>query len=106
MRFNTNSKPISSTAICTYDKNPGPPGPPPPPPAPGSDYGDPADGGCKGDNKETTITGLKGNFCSPPCSAAKPCPTDVPPGTTAKVRCPGLGVPRILGHQLPLCLAS
>lgn len=80
-------KPISSTAICTYDQKPGPPGPPSPPPAPGTDYTDPSDGGCKGDNKETTITGLQGKFCSPPCSASLPCPTDVPPGTTATGQC-------------------
>ena len=61
--------------------------PPAPPPVPGADYGDPSDGGCKGDNKEVQITGIKGNFCSPKCSASSPCPADVPAGTTAKPEC-------------------
>ena len=36
---------------------------------------------------KVTITGLAGDFCSPKCSTAKPCPTDVPAGTTAKGQC-------------------
>ena len=52
-------KPISTTAICTYDQGPAPaPGPPGPPPAPGSGhYGDPSAGPCKADEKKVQITG-------------------------------------------------
>ena len=79
-------KPISSTAICTY--NNGPPGPPPPPPAPGhGHYGDPSAGPCQPDEKKVQIQGMKGDFCSPDCSPSSPCPADVPAGTTAKGQC-------------------
>ena len=78
-------KPISSTAICTY--NNGPPGPPPPPPAPGhGHYGDPSAGPCQLDEKKVQIQGMKSDFCSPDCSSG-PCPTDVPAGTTASPEC-------------------
>ena len=87
-------KPISTTAVCTYDGPSGPPGPPGPPPPPGpgpppppgpagGDYGNPFKGPCANGNENTTITGLPGSFCSPACSSARPCPTDVPPPATA-----------------------
>ena len=67
---------------------PTPPSPPPSPPSPGGGhYGDPLSGPCKSDEKEVTITGVKGPFCSPTCSTSSPCPTDVPTGTTAQPEC-------------------
>jgi len=69
--------------------SPPPPGPSPPPPSPtGGHYEDPgATGTCKSDEEAVQITGLQGNFCSPKCSSSKPCPTDVPKGTTAQPEC-------------------
>ena len=78
-------KPISTTAICTYNNGPAPAPGPPAPPSTGN-YGDPATG-CKADEKKVQITGLKGDFCSPTCSTTAPCPTDVPAGTTATPTC-------------------
>eukprot|EP01052_Picozoa_sp_SAG31_P019177 SAG31_NODE_1388_length_8538_cov_3.310843_5_plen_456_part_00 len=83
-------KPIQTTAICTYDKGSGPTPPPGPPPAPGhGHYEDPlaTHNKCQPGEKSITITGLKGQFCSPTCSTTQSCPTDVPPGTTAKGQC-------------------
>ena len=78
--------PISTTAICTYSDGPAPPPGPPAPPSTG-DYGDPSAGPCKPTEEKIQITGLKGDFCSPKCSASSPCPTDLPAGTTAKPQC-------------------
>ena len=67
---------------------PPPPGPPGPPPSPDQgDYGNPFDGPCANGNENTTITGLKGSFCSPSCSTTQPCPSDLPMGTTAAPQC-------------------
>ena len=67
---------------------PPPPGPPGPPPSPGhGDYGNPFDGPCANGDANTTITGLKGSFCSPKCLAGQVCPSDLPPGTTATPQC-------------------
>lgn len=66
---------------------PGPPGPPGPPPAPGSKfYEDPNAGPCSGTETAVQITGVKGSFCSPTCSASSPCP-GAPAGATAKPQC-------------------
>lgn len=50
-------------------------------------YGDPNDGGCMSDEQDVRIQGLAGDFCSPPCDSSGACPTDVPPGVTAKPTC-------------------
>ena len=78
-------KPISTTAICTYNDGGGPtppsppgPNPPPPPPPPGPTppsppgphYGDPLTGPCTGGDKNVTITGVR-NLCPRP---TLPCP--------------------------------
>jgi C1A family cysteine protease len=66
---------------------PSPPSPSPPaPPAGSSHYGDPKNG-CLSDEVEITIQGVSGDFCTPKCSLAKECPTDVPAGVTAPPQC-------------------
>jgi len=77
---------------CFHPKNGPAPGPTPPtppaPPTPGAGhYGDPNDGPCKADEKEVSIQGVRGKFCSPTCSRTQACPTDVPAGTTAQPDC-------------------
>jgi hypothetical protein len=52
---------------------------------------------CQSDEVQVTITGISGTFCSPKCSTFKPCPTDVPTGTTAKPEC----VLEAQGHSSP-----
>jgi hypothetical protein len=54
---------------------------------PRSHYEDPKDG-CSSDEKALTekVTGVTGTICSPQC-ATQVCPTDVPPGVTAKPKC-------------------
>merc|ERR1712187_136361 len=49
-------------------------------------YGDPATG-CESDEEAVRVQGVSGDFCSPPCSAAGACPTDVPSGDTATPKC-------------------
>eukprot|EP00466_Bigelowiella_natans_P019629 jgi/Bigna1/82184/fgenesh1_pg.89_\ len=49
-------------------------------------YGDPKQG-CESDEKAVQIQGISGDFCTPPCSTASACPTDVPEGITAKPTC-------------------
>ena len=75
---------------------PSPPGPSPPsPPAPAPPsppgehhYGDPKSAaGCESDEDPTTITGVSGEICAPRCSSQVACPTDPPPGTTARGMC-------------------
>jgi len=79
---------------CFHPKSgpaPGPPPPPTPPPAPptpgAGHYGDPNAGPCKADEKDVSIQGVAGKFCSPTCSPSAPCPSDVPTGTTAQPQC-------------------
>jgi KDEL-tailed cysteine endopeptidase len=72
--------------------SPGPaPGPSPGPspgPAPGqTHYGDPLDGPCMKGEENVTVTGVKGPFCSPQCTAGIFCPSDKPAGVTAKPQC-------------------
>ena len=50
-------------------------------------YGNPYLGPCASDEQSISITGITGEFCSPACSTAGACPTDVPTGTTAKPTC-------------------
>ena len=68
--------------------SPGPPSPSPAPPSPPGEYhyGNPAQG-CETSESASTVTGVTGDFCSPPCSSALACPTDPPPGTTARGLC-------------------
>merc|ERR1719265_2873764 len=49
-------------------------------------YGDPKTG-CESDEQGVQVTGVKGDFCSPKCSTAGSCPSDVPSGVTAKPQC-------------------
>merc|ERR1712151_792660 len=63
--------------------SPGPsPGPSPPSPS-SSHYEKPP---CQSDEVDVQVQGLKGETCAPKCSGMA-CPTDVPPGTTAKPKC-------------------
>lgn len=65
----------------------GPPGPSPPPPPPaGNPWADPNAGPCPDGSEAVQITGLKGSFCSPSCSATVQCPT-APSGVTAQAEC-------------------
>eukprot|EP00908_Phaeocystis_cordata_P024057 Transcript_6532.p1 GENE.Transcript_6532~~Transcript_6532.p1 ORF type:complete len:481 (-),score=199.92 Transcript_6532:244-1686(-) len=57
-----------------------------PPPVDQTHYGDPK-GGCLPDETETTIQGVRGDFCTPKCTLFRPCPTDVPPGVSARPQC-------------------
>jgi len=50
-------------------------------------YGDPKPDGCLSDELSVQVTGLSGDFCSPYCSTSKPCPSDLPTGTTATAEC-------------------
>ena len=50
-------------------------------------YEDPSAGGCQSGEEAVQIQGVKGNFCSPACGLFKPCPKDVPTGTTATPEC-------------------
>lgn len=52
-------------------------------------YGDPNThpSGCEADEQDIRVTGLAGDFCSPPCGTNGTCPTDVPKGVTAKPEC-------------------
>jgi len=57
------------------------------PPANVAHYEDPKPDGCQSDELSVQVEGLAGDFCSPYCSTSKPCPTDVPDGTTASPEC-------------------
>merc|ERR1719345_503396 len=54
--------------------------------AAGTHYGNPANG-CLADEQSEKVNGIAGDFCSPSCSSSKPCPTDLPAGTTAAPQC-------------------
>merc|ERR1719399_531996 len=49
-------------------------------------YGDPATG-CESDEKAVQVQGVPGDFCSPSCTKAGACPSDVPSGVTAHPQC-------------------
>lgn len=49
-------------------------------------YGDPKNG-CESDEQAVQVQGVQGDFCSPPCTSAGKCPTDIPSGVTAKPEC-------------------
>jgi len=49
-------------------------------------YGDPKTG-CESDEMAVRVQGLSGDFCSPQCTSAGSCATDVPSGDTAKPEC-------------------
>jgi C1A family cysteine protease len=76
----------------TVTSGPSPPGPPSPP-APPSPPSPPSPGTthyekppCQSDEVEAQIQGASGSVCAPRCDNTA-CPTDVPPGTTAKPNC-------------------
>jgi tripeptidyl-peptidase-1 len=51
-------------------------------------YEDPnTTGSCQAGELDVQIQGIQGKMCSPKCSAAGACPTDVPAGVTAKPQC-------------------
>lgn len=51
-------------------------------------YEDPkASGSCESGEMAVQIQGVAGDFCSPSCTFAQACPTDVPTGTTATPMC-------------------
>ncbi len=52
-------------------------------------YGDPntIPSSCMPDEQSVKIQGIEGDFCSPPCTSSGTCPTDIPPGVTAKPTC-------------------
>jgi len=50
-------------------------------------YEDPKPSGCQSDELAVQVTGLDGDFCSPYCSVFKPCPKDIPTGSTARPEC-------------------
>jgi len=51
-------------------------------------YEDPnTTGSCQSGEMDVQIQGIKGKMCSPKCSSAGVCPTDVPKGVTAKPTC-------------------
>merc|ERR1712228_689606 len=62
---------------------PSPPAPPSPPSPPSTHYEKPP---CQSDEVAASIQGADGSVCAPHCDTAA-CPTDVPPGTTAKPNC-------------------
>jgi len=49
-------------------------------------YGDPQTG-CQSTEQNVSVTGLTGDFCSPPCDSSNNCPTTYPPGVTAQGQC-------------------
>ena len=74
------------------------PGPTPPRPHERTKpYGDPAKGPCLPREAKVQIRGVDGDFCSPSCSVASPCPEDPYKGAVAKAACvlqtPGSGGP-------------
>ena len=74
---------------------PSPPAPIPTPPAPpGSTHFADPDAGCQKDEDVTSVSGVKGSFCSPRCetNSSAPsgvilCPTDLPARATATALC-------------------
>ena len=52
-----------------------------------SHYEDPNSGPCQEGEKAVQIEGVGGSFCSPKCGYYRPCPMDVPDGTTAEPEC-------------------
>jgi KDEL-tailed cysteine endopeptidase len=62
---------------------PSPPSPPVPPTPSTTHYEKPP---CQSDEMAAQIQGASGDVCAPHCDNS-PCPTDVPPGTTAKPQC-------------------
>lgn len=66
---------------------PSPPTPPSPPspPTPGSSHYEKPP--CRSDETEASVQGAGGELCAPKCSGGTSCPTDVPPGTSAKPQC-------------------
>jgi hypothetical protein len=82
----------NSNGECEYTgpsgKHPSPSPSPSHHPAPSKQthYSDPYDNACLSDEKNVSVTGLAGAFCSPACSGSS-CPSDVPAGVTAKGQC-------------------
>eukprot|EP00054_Salpingoeca_dolichothecata_P031384 m.263347 g.263347 ORF g.263347 m.263347 type:complete len:503 (+) comp26885_c0_seq1:88-1596(+) len=85
------------SSIAKYYVGPAPPPPPPPPPPGQYHYEDPNAGPCQTGEEAVQITGISGKFCSPGCSSSAPCPTDLPPNTTATPKC----VLEAPGHDTP-----
>jgi len=80
---------FNNMVVPTLGKPSPGPGPTPPGPTPGkTHYGDPKNG-CESDEQSVQVTGVSGDFCSPPCTGIlkTKCPTDVPAGTTVTPQC-------------------
>merc|ERR1712093_750031 len=63
--------------------SPSPPAPPSPPSPSTTHYEKPP---CQSDETTAQVQGACGSFCAPSCDTTA-CPTDVPPGTSAKPNC-------------------
>ena len=50
-------------------------------------YGDPATARCEAREERVQIQGVPGDFCSPSCSVASPCPEDTYAGANARGMC-------------------
>lgn len=61
--------------------------PPGPPRGHKKPYGDPKRGACEPREIRVQIQGLEGDFCSPSCSVASPCPIDPYKGASARAMC-------------------
>ena len=61
--------------------------PPGPPRGHKKPYGDPKRGACEAREIRVQIQGISGDFCSPSCSVASPCPVDPYKGARARAMC-------------------
>merc|ERR1719401_200940 len=64
---------------------PSPPAPPSPPSPPGTTHYEKLP--CLSDEVAVQVQGADGSVCSAKCDSTGACPTDLPPGTTAKPNC-------------------
>jgi len=73
-----------SYPVVSGKPGPAPPSPPPAPPSPSTTHYEKPP--CQSDEMAAQIQGADGELCAPHCDTTA-CPTDVPPGTTAKPNC-------------------
>jgi len=77
------SYPVVSGKPGPSPSPPAPPSPPSPPSPSTTHYEKPP---CQSDETIAQVDGASGSFCAPSCDTTA-CPTDVPPGTSAKPNC-------------------
>merc|ERR1712125_55779 len=77
------SSPVVSGKPGPSPSPPAPPSPPSPPSPSTTHYEKPP---CQSDETIAQVDGASGSFCAPSCDTTA-CPTDVPPGTSAKPNC-------------------